>query len=184
MATLAVSLRWPVWAGVLVGLVAIALGVVWWVGPATRIAQDSRAGQQVGERRERPVVAAREETPRTDAAQVAPPAQATPGDKAPVRDVPPSQQATAEDKAPEPARRRDLPTADAKRSPALTEGAQRTLLSKRDVSDSPARVAVAQPRQPEVEQARARTMTARREAEQVAASFYAPKLFASAQTKE
>jgi hypothetical protein len=55
---------------------------------------------------------------------------------------------------------------------------------KREVPDARERVAVAQPRRPELEQARARMMTARRDAERAAASFYAPRLFASAQGKE
>ena len=54
----------------------------------------------------------------------------------------------------------------------------------RNVAEAPARVATTQLRPSEIEQARARTLTARREAERVAATFYASKLFAAAQASE
>ena len=173
IATVAGKVSWPVWGAALAGLVALTVGVVWWVGPASRPAQDSRAGQQAGERRERPVLAARDETSRTDGAQVTPRPQAAPADPPGIREEPSKPPVTTEDKAPP---REAAPS----RQPRPSAPSP----AKREVPDAQERVAVAQPRQPEVEQARARMMTARREAERAAATFYAPKLFAAARGKE
>jgi len=173
IATLAGKVSWPVWGAALGGLVAVTVGVVWWVGPASRPAQDSRAGQQVGERRERPGLAARDETSRTDGAQVTPRPPAAPVDTPAIREEPSRPPVTTEDKAPQ---RETAPSRPPRPSAAPP--------AKREVPDARERVAVAPPRQPEAEQARARMTTARRDAERAAATFYAPKLFASAQGKE
>jgi predicted Ser/Thr protein kinase len=166
LATVARRLPWPAWAGVAVGLVALTLGVVWWAGSAVRVAPDGRAERVVSERPERPAVAARPDAPRSESAPApaaTPPAPTTPVEQAPAREV-------------------AMPARDivASRPAPVTAPP----LAKREVAEASPRVAAVPPRPSEMEQARARALTARREAERVAAAFYAPKLFAAAQAKE
>jgi len=168
MATVARRLPWPAWGGVAAGLVALALGVAWWATPSARSTAERRTEPPPVERGERAATTARPEPSRTESAPVSvvtPPTPPAPAmvERSPVRDV----------AAPAP-------------EPPVSRPATAVALppSRRDAAEAPPRLAATQPRQSEVEQARARTMTARREAERVAAAFYASKLFAAAQAKE
>jgi len=169
LATIARRLPSPAWGGVAAGLVAIALGVAWWATPSARPPAERRTEPPPVERGERAATTARPEPPRNESAPVSvvtpppPPASATTVERSAVRDA----------AAPAP----ELPVS----RPAT---AVAPAPPRRDAAEAPPRVAATQPRQSGVEQARARAMIARREAERVAAAFYASKLFAAAQVKE